>query len=181
MADLYRDFITHLGYNVLEALPRGFCEVYKVQREGRVLIAKVGDQWYGGKSYEHVVREHQVLERVGTIEAPQEIFFRTYPGSQPLALLVKDYIAGKTLREMPIVLSPVQKENLELQIKAFHNLGMACLDITDLNVVITPEGKPRLFDFGFVYFQSETQKDFFSVLKILDYSNLEELTRLQNI
>ena len=177
MTDNYRDFIRFLGYAVLERLSPASCEVYKVEREGKLLVAKVGDQWYNGFTYKHVVREHEVLERARAIEGvPQEHFFRTYRGAQDMALLIKEYLEGRTL-EMQNTFSETQKDDLISRIRVFHNQGMADLDIhsSGRNVLITPEGKPRLIDLGSVQLESELPKESFSNLKAVDLRGAEYL------
>ncbi|MDP3698913.1 MAG: hypothetical protein Q8R47_04960 [Nanoarchaeota archaeon] len=180
MTEIYQDFIKYLGYNVLESLFPASCEVYKVEREGMVFIAKVGDQWRwdDNTAYKHVVREHEVLERAKEMEGiPQTHFFRVYQGRQELALLVKEYIGGKTLKERQNSFSETQKDDLLSQIRIFHNQGMADLDIhsSGCNVLITPEGKPRLFDLGSVRFESEVAREEFADLKARDLRGAEFL------
>lgn len=184
MEYVYVDFLGFLGYKVIEQLIPSSCAVFKVEHEGKTLVAKLGDQWYSHLTYRHVVREHEVLERAKDIgDLPKEVFFRDYTGKQPMALLVKEYIEGNTLEKVPRALSPAQRNILESQIAAFHDRGMAFFDFNSSasNILVTPEGKPCLFDFGSIYFQSEEPENF-SFIKNRDFENLQALlNKFQNI
>ena len=179
MTEIYPDFVVYLGYKVLGSLFPASCEVYKVEKEGKIFIAKVGDQWRWDDTtaYNHVVREHQILERAKDIEGlPQVHNFRIYPGRQELALLIKEYLEGRTLKDIQS-LSQTQKDDLISQISFFHNQGMADLDIhsSGCNVLITPEGRPRLFDLGSVCLESEVAKEDFAAMKARDLRGAEFL------
>ncbi|HLD39930.1 MAG TPA: hypothetical protein VJB13_02210 [Candidatus Nanoarchaeia archaeon] len=179
MTEIYRDFVAYQGFKVLESLFPASCEVYKVEREGKMYIVKVGDQWGWDihSAYKQVVREHEILERAKSlVGVPQVHSFRIYPGKQEMALLVKEYIEGKNLKEVGTFFQS-QKDDLISIINHFHDQGMADLDIhsSGCNVLITPEGKPRLFDFGTVCFNSEVKAAKFAEMKATDLEGVEFL------
>ncbi len=175
MEYIYVDFLRYLGYNVLEQLTPSSCAVFKIEQEGKVMIAKIGDQMYSGLAYKHVFREHEILESAtGITGVPQGISFRTYQGNQPLALLIKEYIEGEPLsRNLD---SATQKDSIKALISSFHTKGMASLDLErPSNIIISPQGQPYLIDLGSIFFSSELSADRFEAHKNDDLNSLEAL------
>lgn len=176
----YVDFLAYQGYKALEQFPSS-CATFKVERDGTLFVAKIGDQMYNGFPYRHVLREHEVLKKAADIEGiPKEILFRHYEKGQPMVLLIREYLDGKMLYDLPR--TELQKSSLEAQVEALHSRGVAGFDIRDINVLVKPGGKAGLIDFGSGYFQSEKTDEVFPKLKIADRDALQLLFKqYQNI
>lgn len=126
--------------------------VLKVEDREREMVLKISEVTYQPK-VSHIDREREVLER--TIELRHTpLLLRVYSESGYVSIL-KEFIKGETVEGKCREIDTKMKSELRETVMELHKWGIASFDISPVNVILTLDGRLRLFDFGTCRFEED--------------------------
>ncbi len=153
--------------------------VYQVKKQGSFYVLKaflVDDPWDSN----HLNTERIVLERAKDLPGITRLVHFYGIINSRIALL-KEYAAGEDLARSPEYkkeahsLAPLKKQ-LNDVVNALHKLGIASLDLSARNIVISPDEKSaKIVDLGNCVLQENVDAKTFVLHKINDLHDLERL------
>jgi serine/threonine protein kinase len=151
------------GYEILDVLGRGgMGVVYKARQVGtdRLVALKLirAGRHAGEAERERFSRETQALARLDHPNIVQ-VFETGESVGQPYFAL--EYVAGGSLadrlRGQPMLARPAAQlvQTLARAVQAAHQQGVIHRDLKPLNVLLTPDGHPKIADFGLARLMDE--------------------------
>lgn len=189
----YRNLIKNLGFKTVSRLTPASCVVYQVKDMKRYRIIKFSapsDKW----TLRHILKENEALKRAQGIDGiVQRIEFYDQrklcqldsPYGDVVGLL-KEYIPGKTLEQIKdsairlpkaFITGSENQKMLESAVKELHQRGIAYLDLTPRNIIISQSKKPYIIDPGTAILKEEVSKIRFLKEKQRDLKCLEWLLK----
>ena len=154
--------ITYLGWDLYLSIPVAIKEYYPtgaVMRESTYGLAVTNCEGRTGSTFENnrlrFLREAQSLAQLSNV--PEVVQVRNFFPENETAYIIMEYIQGKTLKDHlqeQGAMSPAQVLNLMRPVmeglKKVHTVGLVHRDISPDNIMLLPDGRIKLLDFGAV-------------------------------
>jgi len=161
--------------------------VYKVKKNEDVYVLKVflaDDEW----NSRHLNTERTVLERAKDLTGITRLA-HFYGVISPHIALLKEYAAGEDINLAPLdtrkntdifpertYICHALKTQINDTVQKLHNLGIADLDLSGKNVVISPDKKSaKIVDLGHCVLQEDVDAETFELSKSRDLYNLKHI------
>ncbi|MDP3987353.1 MAG: hypothetical protein Q8P81_03970 [Nanoarchaeota archaeon] len=137
--------------------------VLKVRKSGEEsAVLKIGESGYP----DHISREIRVLEEMKSSGYVPVLYDEgTCQGHR---YLVKEFVEGETMDGRYHLMTLEMKSELAETVREFHSQGIYDLDLSPQNVILTPDRRLRLFDFGLCLFSMHPNT-------MMDYGDLKDL------
>jgi len=133
---LAHDMVSRI--EIVNSLDSARPNILQVRVDGRHAVLKMGIA-------DSLCKELSVLER--TVDSKHTpVLFDSFKTDGHIGIL-REFIEGKCL-EFGERLNPEQYSSLRESVRYLHAEGIYGLDIYPGNILMTPEGRPRLFDFN---------------------------------
>jgi serine/threonine protein kinase/WD40 repeat protein len=143
------------GYEILEQIGRGgMGVVYKARQIGLSRVVALKMILPGAESDQlHRLRFRTEAETIARLDHPNLVAVHEVGEHDGAAFLVLEYIAGGTLEALRGSIVPPRKaaelaEKLARALHVVHQRGVLHRDLKPANIFLTPEGEPKIGDFG---------------------------------
>ncbi len=145
------------GYRILERLGRGgMGSVYRAEQAGmnRVVALKILRRPFG-QVEEHVERLRREARLVGALDHPNIVRGLDVGSHGPYHYFAMEFVEGETLRDLLKKRGIVPEsealrivEQVCLALDHAHSRGIVHRDVKPGNIIVTPDGTPKLTDYG---------------------------------
>jgi tRNA A-37 threonylcarbamoyl transferase component Bud32 len=145
------------GYRILERLGRGgMGSVYRAEQVGmnRVVALKILRRPFG-EVEEHVERLRREARLVGALDHPNIVRGLDVGQHGPYHYFAMEFVEGETLRDLlkrrgviPEAEALRLVEQVALALDHAHSRGIVHRDVKPGNIIVTPDGTPKLTDYG---------------------------------
>ena len=145
------------GYRILERLGRGgMGSVYRAEQTGmnRIVALKILRRPFG-KEEEHVERLRREARLVGSLDHPNIVRGLDVGQHGPYHYFAMEFVEGETLRDalkrrgiLPEAEALRVVEEVCHALDHAHSRGVIHRDVKPGNIILTPDGTPKLTDYG---------------------------------